>query len=128
MEEFHKYYEVVFLDQSGLLNLTSKLSKSTYLRVKHEAKLSLKLLNNKTISDCFQLLFIHDYSIQDCFDHFISGKFVDVLCNTCNAPRSYINKIQASSIIIFEMSRFNNTTVSNFILFKSNIIIISYRN
>jgi hypothetical protein len=67
LTDFHKHYEVVFLDESGHLNITSKMNKSTFLRAKREAKLSIKQLNNK-INDCFQSMFIHDHTLEDSFD------------------------------------------------------------
>jgi hypothetical protein len=65
--DYHKHYDVVFLDVSGHLNVASKMNKSTLLRTKREAKLSIKQLNNK-INDCFQSLFIHDHTLEDSFD------------------------------------------------------------
>lgn len=58
---------MVFLDESGYLNIASKMNKNTLIRAKREAKLSIKQLNNK-INDCFQSLFIHDHTLEDSFD------------------------------------------------------------
>jgi U3 small nucleolar RNA-associated protein 22 len=63
IDEFHKYYKVVFVDPSGYLNLTSKMKHSNYLRLKHEAANSVSLLNDDII-DSFDPLFVHEQTIQ----------------------------------------------------------------
>ena len=63
-DEFHKHYEVVFIDVCGFLNLTGKVSRSTLQRVKLEAAWSIKYLNN----ECFEHLFIRDQCVEERFD------------------------------------------------------------
>ncbi len=70
IEDFHKYYEVVFLDTTGYLNLTSKMITQTFLRLKHEAKLGLNMLNNEHV-DNFNNLFIKKQDSQLVFDSLI---------------------------------------------------------
>ena len=48
MEAFHQSFEVVFLDSSGVLNLTASMSRSKYLQLKHEARQALALLDDST--------------------------------------------------------------------------------
>jgi hypothetical protein len=87
--DFHKHFEVVFIDPSGYLNIASKMSKSTFLRVKKEAKLSIMLLNSKLI-DCFQYLFIHDRSFEDCFDAIVWYlMFIFLSLRMRNQPNTY---------------------------------------
>ncbi len=69
-EDFHKYYQVVFVDSSGYLNVTSKLSKNAFLRVKHEANIAIQLLKNEFL-DCFDALFIYNHSLDFRFDALI---------------------------------------------------------
>lgn len=68
--DFHKFYEVVFVDPSGFLNITSKLNKNTFLRVKHEANNTIQLLKNE-LFDSFETLFIHDHPMEIRFDALI---------------------------------------------------------
>ena len=66
-EDFHKHYEVVFVDPSGYLNICAKMSKSIFSRVKHEASVSLGLLNSENFNS-FDALFIHSHSVEIFFD------------------------------------------------------------
>jgi hypothetical protein len=70
LEDFHKYYEVVFLDSSGLLNITFKMSLSTFMRIKHEASICLNQFNNEKI-DIFDSLFIKNHTMELIFDSLI---------------------------------------------------------
>ena len=65
--DFHKLFEVVFVDQSGYLNICSKMSRNTFLRVKYEANISLGLLGNNSFNS-FVELFIKNHSIEMSFD------------------------------------------------------------
>jgi U3 small nucleolar RNA-associated protein 22 len=68
LSEFHKSYQVVFIDSTGYLNVTSKMSAQTFLRVKHEAQLGMSLLNNELAADNFNQLFIKNQTSQLVFD------------------------------------------------------------
>jgi hypothetical protein len=68
ISEFHKHYQVVFLDSTGYMNITSKMSLQTFLRVKREARLGMSLLNNELSGDNFNQLFINNQSPQIVFD------------------------------------------------------------
>ena len=70
VDDFHKCYQVVFVDSSGYLNLTSNVSKNVFLRLKHEASISIALLKNEFI-DCFDALFISNHSVDIRFDALI---------------------------------------------------------
>lgn len=65
--DFHKHFDVVFSDESGYLNICSNMMLSTFLKVKHEAVNSLKLLNNQMVNS-FEELFIKSHSIDMSFD------------------------------------------------------------
>ena len=71
IEEFHMHYEVVFVDTTGYLNLASKMSAQTFLRVKHEAALGLNMLNDEFV-DNFDQLFIKTQDSQLVFDSLIN--------------------------------------------------------
>ncbi len=68
ISEFHKHYQVVFLDSTGYLNITSKMSLQTFLRIKREARLGMNLLNNEIACDNFNQLFITNQCPQLVFD------------------------------------------------------------
>lgn len=67
LEEYHNYYDIVFLDQSGYLNICSNLSINTYSRVKDEANMAIEFLNNQFI-ESFDALFIKKFSFIKAFD------------------------------------------------------------
>lgn len=77
IDEFHKHYQVVFLDPTGFMNLASKMSRQTFLKVKHDAKISLGMLADE-YTDNFDQLFIHNHSFQLEFDALI--KFFFFFC------------------------------------------------
>lgn len=70
LDTFHKHYSVVLVDSTGYLNLTSRLSKFTFLKLKHDAKLSLNLLNDES-TDHFEDLFIKNHYFAICYDALI---------------------------------------------------------
>lgn len=45
LKEYHKYYDLVFIDVTGYYNICSKLSIDIYLRVRFESEHALKILN-----------------------------------------------------------------------------------
>ncbi len=70
LEDFHKCYQVVFIDVSGYLNITANLSTNVFLRLKHEANVSVSLLTNEGV-DCFDPLFICNHTMDIRFDALI---------------------------------------------------------
>ena len=67
MEVFHQAFEVVFLDSSGVLNLTASMSRSQYLRFKHEAQQAVILLGDSTPFG-FQSMFLRQVPMLLKFD------------------------------------------------------------
>ena len=67
VSDFHKHYDVVFIDSSGYLNICSNMNKNTFKRVKHEASLAIKFLNDQFI-DSFDSLFIKKCKFFEAFD------------------------------------------------------------
>ncbi|PIK61547.1 putative nucleolar protein 6-like [Apostichopus japonicus] len=55
IDDFHSAYEVVFIDQTGFLNLCAEMKKNTYEQVKFEASCTLGYLSDSSV-DSFQLL------------------------------------------------------------------------
>ncbi len=66
-EDFHRHFDVVFADHSGYLNVCGQMGRSTFLRVRQEASLSIGLLNNEKFNG-FEELFIKSHSIEMSFD------------------------------------------------------------
>jgi hypothetical protein len=67
LSEFHKKYEVVFLDQSGFLNICSNMSECTFLKVKNEANLAIKFLNDQLV-ESFDVLFMKKMKFINSYD------------------------------------------------------------
>ncbi len=70
LTEFQKHFPVVFIDPSGYLNMCSKMSENTYLKVKQEATLAIEFLNNSFI-ESFDPLFMKKFSFVKQFDALI---------------------------------------------------------
>ncbi|KAJ7335150.1 hypothetical protein JRQ81_013091, partial [Phrynocephalus forsythii] len=68
LSDFHRAFQVVFVDPSGLLNLCADMTASTYKQIQFEAKHSMEVLDDKTV-DGFQLLFMTAKPWARTFDH-----------------------------------------------------------
>ncbi|XP_070542039.1 nucleolar protein 6-like isoform X2 [Ptychodera flava] len=66
--DFHKYYDVIFVDTSGFVNLCANVTKSTYLQMKHEAELSLQTILSSSAVNSFHTLFMTPVPFQMKFD------------------------------------------------------------
>lgn len=84
LQLFQQYYEVVFLDVTGFCNLAAAITKTTYLKVKKEAELALKCLDNPDMNS-FQALFMTPVPFFRQFDHVICVKI-------CNAVKKVIKQ------------------------------------
>lgn len=65
---FHSSYDVVFIDPTGYHNLCSHMLESTYYRVRHEAELAIRMMEDKTV-DSFEMLFMKKIPFTHTFDH-----------------------------------------------------------
>lgn len=65
IDHFHQHYSIVFLDTTGFMNITSKMSIQTFQKLKFDAKVSLSLLNDES-ADNFDKIFIqtHQFSLE----------------------------------------------------------------
>ncbi|XP_017300277.1 nucleolar protein 6-like [Diaphorina citri] len=70
METYRQYFPVVFVDSTGLYNVTSDMSKDFYLLLKEEAKLAVSCLDDINL-DSFRLLFMTPAPFLRQFDHYI---------------------------------------------------------
>ncbi|XP_038078124.1 nucleolar protein 6-like [Patiria miniata] len=68
IKEFHQYFDVVFLDSSGYLNLCTNMTKATFQQVRHEANLAKVYLDAPTL-DGFDCLFMTPVPFARKFDH-----------------------------------------------------------
>lgn len=74
LENYHKIYEVVFVDPSGLLNLAAAMSATDFLRIKHEAGLAMKILDSSA-AESFESLFIRKIELHQMCDQLVSVQF-----------------------------------------------------
>ncbi|XP_039437827.1 nucleolar protein 6 [Culex pipiens pallens] len=70
-KSYHQFYEVVFLDNSGLLNICANLSGELYRRVKRESAIAIQLLDDKKVNS-FIPLFLNKYPVYTQYDHILS--------------------------------------------------------
>ncbi|KAK9506568.1 hypothetical protein O3M35_008472 [Rhynocoris fuscipes] len=78
---FHSYFQIVFIDCTGLYNLCCRLDQSIYLRVRAEAEKAIKFLNNPTINS-FQALFTVNMPFIQQYDHYMSLPDSEIIENT----------------------------------------------
>ncbi|XP_063610087.1 nucleolar protein 6-like [Penaeus indicus] len=71
LESYHKIYEVVFVDPSGMLNLAAAMSTTDFLRIKHEAGLAMKILDSSA-AESFESLFIRKIELHQMCDQLVS--------------------------------------------------------
>lgn len=57
IEEFNEFFDVVFVDFTGYLNLTANMTQFTYLEARQEASITLKALDSQQ-SDTFETVFM----------------------------------------------------------------------
>uniref|UniRef100_A0A182UAY7 Nucleolar protein 6 n=1 Tax=Anopheles melas TaxID=34690 RepID=A0A182UAY7_9DIPT len=67
---FFRYYDVVFIDPLGTLNLAANLPVDLYRRVRHESALAIRLLDNRQINS-FLALFLASYPTFAQYDHIV---------------------------------------------------------
>lgn len=70
LEEFHEAFEVVFIDPLGLLNICANMSAVTFYRVRHEAEMALKFIDDNS-SNSFDALFMLPVPFVQRFDHLL---------------------------------------------------------
>nr|CAD7443268.1 unnamed protein product [Timema bartmani] len=70
VSEFHQHFEVVLVDSTGYCNLCANMSKETYERVKREADLAVRCLDNPNINS-FQVLFMTPVPFYRQYDHIV---------------------------------------------------------
>ncbi|XP_017876904.1 nucleolar protein 6 [Ceratina calcarata] len=80
IENYHKYYDCVFLDDTGYYNITAFMDKSTYNWVQKEAEICLNHLDSAH-ANSFQSLFMRKVPFYMAFDHLIWFKDARVLRN-----------------------------------------------
>ncbi|NWT53831.1 NOL6 protein, partial [Erythrocercus mccallii] len=82
LDDFHRAFEVVFVDPSGLVNLCADMTASKYHQVQFEAKLSMEILDDRMV-DGFQVLLMTLKPMLRTFDHVFHLKHVSKLQGTC---------------------------------------------
>uniref|UniRef100_A0A182N6G0 Nucleolar protein 6 n=1 Tax=Anopheles dirus TaxID=7168 RepID=A0A182N6G0_9DIPT len=78
---FFRYYDVVFIDPMGTLNLAANLPVDLYRRVRHESALAIRLLDNRKINS-FNALFLATYPAFSQYDHIITISDPELISDT----------------------------------------------
>lgn len=73
LEILQKHYSVVFADISGYFNICYYVTKETFLRVQHEAKLGLQILEQRS-PESFSLLFMNKVTFNKKFEYLLHFK------------------------------------------------------
>ncbi|XP_064608729.1 nucleolar protein 6-like [Liolophura sinensis] len=76
--EFYQHFDVVFIDKTGYVNLCAEWTRDMFFRVKHEASLSLKALDDREV-DGFESLFMKRVPFLQKFDHVFHISHLDTL-------------------------------------------------
>ncbi len=100
MNDYHANYDIVFIDSSGYLNICSKLDKTTFEKVKNEARICVNFLKMQPF-DCLDKLFIKNYSFEMCYDSLIK------ISPSNNA--FYSNIVEKTSSQLKLLEYFNNS-------------------
>uniref|UniRef100_A0A131YG99 Nucleolar protein 6 n=1 Tax=Rhipicephalus appendiculatus TaxID=34631 RepID=A0A131YG99_RHIAP len=70
LEDFRASYPLVLVDAGGFLNVCASVSTEAYLRVKHEARLAIAILDSCS-ADSFEVLFVTPLPFERTFDCFL---------------------------------------------------------
>uniref|UniRef100_T1HQ96 Nucleolar protein 6 n=1 Tax=Rhodnius prolixus TaxID=13249 RepID=T1HQ96_RHOPR len=111
LETFHKYFEIVFVDCTGVYNLCSQLNRTIYFRVREEAEKAIKYLNDPSING-FQILFMINMPFLQQYDHYIC--FTD--------PRT-IDETLSQNMVVEKHMDFNGHKLPLFIKLLSDLLI-----
>lgn len=77
-QNFKEFFPIVFLDHTGRLNLTSRVSLSDFKEIQHEAKISLSFLQENATRG-FQFLFLQEIPFNLKFDQIFQVKIPNFL-------------------------------------------------
>ncbi|KAF7989496.1 hypothetical protein HCN44_008170 [Aphidius gifuensis] len=80
VDDYHKYFDCVFVDVTGYHNMVSNLTKKNFEWFKSEAELAVKSLDHASI-DSFQILFMRKLPFYSTFDQFICIHDTEMLAN-----------------------------------------------
>lgn len=89
-EEFHKYFDVVFIDPTGYYNICAKLSLDVYLCVRHESAVALQLLNDEQ-NNSFRTLFASKIPLYQQVDHIVQLTDVQEIVQQLGATSDFFN-------------------------------------
>ena len=103
IDHFHQHYAVVFLDSTGFMNITSKMSIQTFHKLKFDAKVSLSLLNDESV-DNFDKIFIemHQFSFE-------CDSLIKITPSSNQFFFDIINKTNNTNRLIKLIENFNNS-------------------
>uniref|UniRef100_A0A182K7F9 Nucleolar protein 6 n=1 Tax=Anopheles christyi TaxID=43041 RepID=A0A182K7F9_9DIPT len=92
LASFFRYYDVVFLDPLGTLNLTANLPVDLYRRVRHESALAIRLLDNSKINS-FMALFLASYPSFAQYDHILTVNNSQLIVDTIESFAENVDKL-----------------------------------
>ncbi|XP_035900786.1 nucleolar protein 6 [Anopheles stephensi] len=92
LKSFFRYYDVVFIDPLGMLNLTANLPVDLYRRVRHESALAIRLLDNPKVNS-FLPLFLANYPAFTQYDHIITVQGSKLIAATVDSFAEDVDKL-----------------------------------
>uniref|UniRef100_A0A182PF19 Nucleolar protein 6 n=1 Tax=Anopheles epiroticus TaxID=199890 RepID=A0A182PF19_9DIPT len=92
LASFFQYYDVVFIDPLGTLNLTANLPVDLYRRVRHESALAIRLLDNRKINS-FLALFLASYASFAQYDHIVMVNDAKLIVDTIESFAEDVDRL-----------------------------------
>ncbi|XP_052891301.1 nucleolar protein 6 [Anopheles moucheti] len=89
---FFRYYDVVFIDPLGMLNIAANLPVDLYRRVRHESALAIRMLDNHKIN-CFLALFLSNYPAITQYDHIVTVNDPQLIAATIESFADDVDKL-----------------------------------
>lgn len=100
IDEFHSAYEVVFVDQTGFLNLCAEMTRNTYKQVKFEASCTLNHLNDFS-SDSFEVLCMTSMPFTRKYDQMIQVRDLSWLKAYCKNLKMEDSLMERKGVALF---------------------------
>lgn len=103
-EDFHVYYDVVFIDVTGLFNMAARLNKFVYLQVKEESKVAVQHLDNHEING-FRVLFMEKMPFIRQFDVILSFNDINAMRKAVESKGDLVNLMDYNNKVVPEFLR-----------------------
>lgn len=123
LQLFHEYFDCVFTDQSGYLNILHNFNVDVYNRIRYESQTAIKILNDLKVNS-FKSLFMMKMPVFLQYDHIVSitnygaikinkndnpfgNRLNKILKKVCK-QKNHLNFMNFSLIRLFLLLRFPN--------------------